>query len=140
MGWSKSAYFRTSQLHSESVEDHLDPSIHPRRYLSAFGNHQDTSATFGVCRRPSGPIETSSELSVCIQQPSGHISYIRGLSKTILTHRDIFGAINLLSVTIGTHQLHSGTVRDHLYPSKHVWSYLVQVSILQDPSASFGVC
>ena len=135
-----SATLRTHQLHSGTVRDHLYPSTHVWSYLVQVSILQDPSATFGVCRRPSGPIDTSSEISVCIQQPSRHISYIRGLSKTIWTHQDIFGAINLLSATIGTHQLHSGTVRDHLYPSKHVWSYLVQVGIVQDSSATFGVC
>ena len=44
----------------------------------------------------------------------------------------------LLSAILRTYQLHSGTVRDHMYPSTHDWSHLVIVSTLQDPSASFG--
>ena len=81
--------------------------------------------------RPSVPINTSLELSVLIHYTSAPFSFIRGLSQTTWTHRDIFGAICKLSATIGTHQLHSMTVRNHLYPSTHV---LVLVNKLQDPS------
>ena len=121
----------THQLHLGSVKDHLDPSRHLRSYQPAVGNHRDTSATFRDCQGPSVPIKTCLELSSPSQHPSGPISYIRGLSKPIWTHRDIFGAICLLSATIGTHQLNSMTVRNHLYPSTHV---LVLVNKLQDPS------
>ena len=101
----------THLLHSETVTDHLYPSTHVWSHPVLVSTYQEPSASFGVCRRPSGPIETSSDRAIC-----------------------------LLSATLGTHQLHSGTFRDHLYPSTHVWRYLVQVSILQDPSATFGVC
>ena len=138
--WSKSAYFRTPQLHSGSVEDHLDTSRHLWSYLSAFGNHQDTSATFRVCRRPSGPIETSSELSTCCRQPSGHISYIQGLSGTICTHRNMFGAIWSKSAYFRTPQLHSGSVEDHLDPSRHLRSYLSAFGNHRDTSATFRDC
>ena len=140
----------THLLHSETVTDHLYPSTHVWSHPVLVSTHQEPSASFGVCRRPSGPFETSSELSVCFQQPSGHISYIQGLSETICTHRHIFGAIwsksayfrtpqlhlgsvanhldpsthflaiSVLSATIGTHPLHSGTARDYLYPSTYV--------------------
>merc|ERR1711867_101003 len=104
-------------LHSGTVGDHLYPSKHVWSYLVQVSIFQDPSATFGVCRRPSGPIKTSLELSTCFQQPSGHISYIQGLEGTIYTHRYIFGDICVHSATIRTHQLHSGFVRDNLYPS-----------------------
>ena len=61
--WSKSAYFRTPQLHSGSVEDHLDPSRHLRSYPPTFGNHRDTSAKFRDCQGPSVPMETCLDLS-----------------------------------------------------------------------------
>ena len=156
--------------HSETVTDHLYPSTHVWSHPVLVSTHQEPSASFGVCRRPSGPIETSSELSVCFQQPSGHISYIQGLSETICTHRhifgaiwsksayfrtpqlhsgsvrtiwthrDIFGAICLHSATIGKHQLHSGSVEDHLDPSRHLRSYLSAFGNHQDTSATFRVC
>merc|ERR1712173_426533 len=85
--WSKSAYLRNPQLQMGSVEDHLDPSRHLWSHPVLVSTHQEPSASFGVCRRPSGPIKTSPELSVCFQKPSGHISCIQGLSETICTHR-----------------------------------------------------
>ena len=126
--------------HSETVTDHLYPSTHVWSHPVLVSTHQEPSASFGVCRRPSGPIETSSELSVCFQQPSGHISYIQGLSETICTHRHIFGAICLHSATIRTHQLHSGSVEDHLDPSRHLWSYLSAFGNHRDTSATFRDC
>ena len=96
-----------------SVEDHLYPLTHFCSHLSAFSNHQDTSASFSdcqgpyvpidtclelsgpsqhasghlsyICRKPPGPINTSSELSVCIRQPSGHISYTQGRTVRVLS-------------------------------------------------------
>ena len=51
-----------------------------------FCNHRDTSATFEDCQRPSLYPSTSGPS----QHTSGTLSFIRGLSKTIWTHRDIF--------------------------------------------------
>ena len=125
---------------SRAFRYHSRPISRKNRKQVSFSNHRDISATFRDCRGPSVPIETCLELSGPSQHTSGPLSYIRSLSKTIWTNRHIFGAVCLLSLTIRTHQLHSGTVRDNLYRSAHVWRYLVQFSILQDPSTTFRVC
>ena len=130
----------THLLHSETVTDHLYPSTHVWSHPVLVSTYQEPSASFGVCRRPSGPLETSSELSVCFPQPSGPISYIQGLSETICTHRHMFGAIWSKSAYFRTPQLHSGSVEDHLDPSRHLRSYLSAFGNHRDTSATFRDC
>ena len=108
---------------SRAIRDHSRPISRKNRKQVSFSNHRDISATFRDCRGPSVPIETCLELSGPSQHTSGPLSYIRSLSKTIWTHQYIFGDICLHSATIRTHQLHSGSVEDHLYPSRHFRSY-----------------
>ena len=120
-----SATIKSHQLLSRTVRDPLYPSTHVwmhlvlvstlPSYLASFSNHRDASATFRDCQRPSVSIDTYLKLSGPCQHTSRPLSFIQGLSKSIWTYQDIFGAIWLLSAPIGTHQLHSGTVRDHLY-------------------------
>ena len=117
---------------SRAFRYHSRPISRKNRKQVSFSNHRDISATFRDCQRPSVPIDTCLELSVPSQHTSGPLGYIRGLLKTIWTHRDIVGAICLHSATIRTHQLHSGSVEDHLDPSRHRRSYLSAFSNHQD--------
>ena len=122
---------------SRAIRYHSRPISRKNRKQVSFSNHRDISATFRDCQRPSVPIDTCLELSGPSQHTSGPLSYIRVLSKTIWTNRDIFGAICLHSATIRTHQLHSGSVKDHQDPSRHLRSYPPAFGNHWDTSVTF---